>query len=91
MVTARRAERLERLAGELTDALVVPCDLADPDAPGTLVGATLEHFGRVDVVVNNAGMSIVGPAFEDDLDAFRRVVEVNLVARSRSRSSRPGR
>ena len=80
VVTARRAERLERLAGELTDALAVPCDLADPDAPETLVGAALERFGRVDVVVNNAGMSIVGPALEDDLDAFRRVVEVNLVA-----------
>ena len=71
---------MERLAGELTDALAVPCDLADPDAPATLVGAALEHFGRVDVVVNNAGMSIVGAALEDDLDAFRRVVEVNLVA-----------
>ena len=62
VVTARRAERLELLAGDLTDALVVPCDLAEPDAPGTLVDATLERYGRIDVVVNNAGMSIVGPA-----------------------------
>jgi NAD(P)-dependent dehydrogenase (short-subunit alcohol dehydrogenase family) len=80
VVTARRAERLEQLAGALSDALVVPCDLADRDAADTLVGATLERYGRIDVVVNNAGMSIVGSALEDDLDEFRRVVEVDLIA-----------
>ena len=58
----------------------MPCDLAEPDAPDVVVGATLERYGRVDVVVNNAGTSTVGPALEDDLDEFRRIVEVNLVA-----------
>ena len=79
-VAARRAERLEAVAAELTDPLVVPCDLADPDAPRVLVDATLDRYGRIDVVVNNAGISIIRPALDDDIDEFRRVVELDLVA-----------
>ena len=37
VLAARRHERLEKLAGELTDALPVSCDLSEPDAPGALV------------------------------------------------------
>jgi NAD(P)-dependent dehydrogenase (short-subunit alcohol dehydrogenase family) len=80
VVTARRAERLEELAGELADGYAVACDLGDADAPGRLVGETLERFGRVDVVVNNAGVTRIGPALDEELEEFRRVVEVNLVA-----------
>jgi NAD(P)-dependent dehydrogenase (short-subunit alcohol dehydrogenase family) len=80
VVSARRREPLERLAGELEHGHAVACDLADPDAPATLVDATLQHFGRVDVVVNNAGITIIAPALEDDLSDFRRVVEVDLIA-----------
>ncbi len=80
VIAARRADRLEALAGELSDALVVATDLGDPDAPAALVDATLERYGRVDVVVNNAGTGNVVPAVDEDLDVFRKVMEVNLVA-----------
>ena len=80
VVTARRRERLEAVAAELTDGYVHACDLAEPAAPADLVDATLAHFGRVDVVVNNAGFTLIGPALEDDVADFRRVVEVDLVA-----------
>jgi NAD(P)-dependent dehydrogenase (short-subunit alcohol dehydrogenase family) len=43
-----------------------------------LVGASLEHFGRIDVLVNNAGISLILPAEETSLEAWRRVIEVNL-------------
>jgi NAD(P)-dependent dehydrogenase (short-subunit alcohol dehydrogenase family) len=80
VLAARRLDRLERLAGELDDALAVPCDLADPGAPLALVEATLERYGTVDVLVNNAGTDYFAPALEEPVDAFRRVVDVNLVA-----------
>ncbi len=80
VLAARRADRLEQVAADLTDPLVVPCDLADPDAPRTLVDATLARYGHIDIVVNNAGITLINPALEDDLDEFRRVVDVNLVA-----------
>jgi hypothetical protein len=78
VVTARRADRIEELAAELTDALAVPADLADADGARVIVDTTLERYGRVDVLVNNAGMSIINP--DAEVDEFRRVVEVNLIA-----------
>ena len=80
VLAARRRERLEELAGELTDALPVSCDLSEPDAPGALVEAALGRFGRVDVLVNNAGKDAMFPAMEEPVDTFRDVLEVNLVA-----------
>jgi len=79
VLAARRGDRLEQLAGELADALPVQCDLAEPGAPEALVDAALERYGRVDVLVNNAGVESIVPAFEQPPDEFRRVVEVNLV------------
>ncbi|MDQ1459100.1 MAG: hypothetical protein QOI08_584 [Actinomycetota bacterium] len=80
VVAARRAERLEALASELDGALAVACDLTEPGAPEGLVAATLEHYQRVDIVVNNAGVSDPRPALEESTEHFRSVVELNLVA-----------
>lgn len=80
VLAARRRDRLEDLARELTDATVVECDLTDPDAPASLIAATLERYGQVDVLVNNAAMNHVEGATEQPHDAFRQEVEINLVA-----------
>jgi len=80
VLVARRADRLELLADEL-GALAVPADLADPAARDAVVAAALAHHGRVDVLVNNAGISD-GPqrAETEDPADFARAVEVNLTA-----------
>jgi NAD(P)-dependent dehydrogenase (short-subunit alcohol dehydrogenase family) len=80
VLAARRAERVEALARELRDAHAVPCDLARSGAPAALVGAALERFGAIDVVVNNAGVSDPTPAFDETTDKFRATLELNLVA-----------
>jgi NAD(P)-dependent dehydrogenase (short-subunit alcohol dehydrogenase family) len=77
---ARRLERLEQLADALDDALPVQCDLKQPDEIERAVEATLERYGRIDVLVNNAGAVDGTPALEEPLDEFRDVVSVNLVA-----------
>jgi NAD(P)-dependent dehydrogenase (short-subunit alcohol dehydrogenase family) len=79
VVAARRVERLEALASELSDAHVVPCDLTVDGAPAELVAAAIERYGRLDVVVNNAGASEPIPALEETTDHFRASVELNLV------------
>lgn len=80
VVAARRADRLEALAAELPDAVAVPVDLTEPGAPERLVDAALDHYGRLDIVVNNAGVSTATPALEFDVDAFRAEVEIDLIA-----------
>lgn len=80
VLAARRRDRLEQLAEQLDDALAVECDLAEPSAPAALVEATLERYGHVDVVVNNAGLSEPEPALDEVADVFRREIDVNLVA-----------
>jgi NAD(P)-dependent dehydrogenase (short-subunit alcohol dehydrogenase family) len=80
VVAARREERLVELAGELSDALVVPCDVTDPEDRAALLAATVERFGRVDVLVNNAGVTNVAPATEESDEDFAWVMEVNVNA-----------
>jgi NAD(P)-dependent dehydrogenase (short-subunit alcohol dehydrogenase family) len=81
VLVARRRERLERLASELrNDALPVVQDLSEVEHIGAVVDQAVGHYGRVDVLVNNAGMVDVHPAEHEPLEEFRRVVDVNLVA-----------
>jgi NAD(P)-dependent dehydrogenase (short-subunit alcohol dehydrogenase family) len=80
VITARRTERLEELAADLHDPLLVSTDLAAGDGPASVVTGALERFGRVDVLVNNAGASDDIPAIDFPVARFREIVEVNLVA-----------
>lgn len=80
VVAARRADRLDALVAELPDALAVPVDLTAPDAGRTLISATVEHYGRLDVVVNNAGASTAVAALDFDVESFRREIEIDLIA-----------
>ncbi len=80
VLVARRRDRLEALASELRDALPVACDLADSDAPAAVVNASMARHGRIDVLVNNAGVNLVKAATEETVDEFRHELQVNLVA-----------
>jgi len=81
VLVARRKERLEQLATELTnDALPLPTDLSDATQRDQVVKQALDTYGRVDVLVNNAGMVDAEPAIEEPVERFTDVINVNLVA-----------
>jgi NAD(P)-dependent dehydrogenase (short-subunit alcohol dehydrogenase family) len=80
VVTARRADRLDRLADELPGAVVVAADLARDDERERLVATVVERFGRVDVLVNNAGVGHAVAVEDETLDWFRTAMEVNVTA-----------
>lgn len=80
IITARRAERLEELAAHSDRLIPVACDVTGSGAAENLVNTAVERFGRVDVVVNNAGISRVLAAVDDDIDDFRDELEINLIA-----------
>jgi NAD(P)-dependent dehydrogenase (short-subunit alcohol dehydrogenase family) len=79
---ARRADRLEDTAALVRDAgrraLAVATDVADPESCTALVEAAMSEFGRVDVLVNNAGVGTAVPATRESPEQFRSVIDVNL-------------
>ena len=80
VVAARRAERLEALARELGDGLAVTCDVVRQDDRERLMATTLDRFGRVDVLVNNAGVGVPEPAESETPERFAEVLDVNLTS-----------
>ncbi len=80
VLAARRVERLESLANGLSNAVVVRADLAHDEAVPAIIEAALSEFGAIDVVVNNAGISRTVKAVDDDLEDFRRELQIDLVA-----------
>jgi NAD(P)-dependent dehydrogenase (short-subunit alcohol dehydrogenase family) len=79
---ARRVERLEETADLVRKAgrraLAVATDVADPESCTALVEAAMAEFGRVDVLVNNAGVGTAVPATRESPEQFRSVIDVNL-------------
>ncbi|MFZ4718186.1 MAG: SDR family NAD(P)-dependent oxidoreductase [Ilumatobacteraceae bacterium] len=80
VLAARRADRLEALAAELPGAHVVATDVSLPEDRERLVQSTLDRFGRVDVLVNNAGIGHKVAVEDESLDVFRSAMEVNVTA-----------
>jgi NAD(P)-dependent dehydrogenase (short-subunit alcohol dehydrogenase family) len=70
------ARRVDRLAD--TAALAVQTDVADPEECNRLVAKAIERFGRVDVLVNNAGIGTAVPATRETPEQFRQVIDINL-------------
>jgi NAD(P)-dependent dehydrogenase (short-subunit alcohol dehydrogenase family) len=79
---ARRADRLEETARLVRDTgrrvVTVATDVADPAQCQALVDTAFEELGRVDVLVNNAGVGTAVPATRETPEEFRQVIDVNL-------------
>jgi NAD(P)-dependent dehydrogenase (short-subunit alcohol dehydrogenase family) len=78
VLAARRADRLAAAAAELPGSLVVQTDVASPAECEALVDTTLERLGRVDVLVNNAGISKAHRPESEPIDSWREVMAVNV-------------
>lgn len=83
VLAARRRAGLEATAAEIgrlgRSALAVPTDVTDPEACRAAVQAAVGRFGRLDVLVNNAGLGTAVPALRETPAEFREVIEVNLM------------
>lgn len=82
VLAARRSDRLERTRAIVEErgrrALVVTADVSRPGEAQAVVDATMKEFGRVDVLVNNAGKGTAVPSTLETPEQFRDVIDVNL-------------
>src|SRR5581483_12220274 len=73
-------ERLEDLAARLSgESLVLEADVSDEDAARSAVAQAVERFGRLDTVIANAGVMLLGPVEDAPTDEWRRMIDVNLL------------
>ena len=81
-LTARKEQQLNEAAEHLeasgAEVLVVPSDLSNPDVPQQLVDKVMNEYGQIDILVNNAGATWGAPAEEHPLEAWEKVINVNL-------------
>jgi NADP-dependent 3-hydroxy acid dehydrogenase YdfG len=81
-LAARRADRIDALAQRINDdgglAIAVPTDVADERQARAFVEQTYERLGRLDALVNNAGVMLLGPVTGADTAEWRRMIDANL-------------
>jgi NADP-dependent 3-hydroxy acid dehydrogenase YdfG len=79
---ARRTDRLDQLADELradgTSVLTGSTDVTRREDLERLVGSAVDEFGRLDVLISNAGISKIGPVGDGDVDGWSAMIDVNL-------------
>ena len=81
-LVARRVDRLDALASRITaaggSALVLAADITVADQAAGAVARAAQEFGRLDIVVNNAGVMLLGPMLDAPADEWGRMIDINL-------------
>ena len=80
VLVSRRKEKLEEIASLLEDAFVIEADLGDPYAVVRMMDETMERYGRLDILINNAACIIVASSKEVQTEDLLKAFRTNLVA-----------
>jgi short-subunit dehydrogenase len=82
-LAARSADTLHTIVNELHaqdhEAIAVPTDMRNRDAIEAMVDSVFQQYGRIDILINNAGQAVRGHVANVDIDQFRQVFELNVL------------
>ena len=86
-LAARSTDKLTQLAEELQRdghaALVVTTDMRNQAEVAQLIETTVQHYGQLDVLINNAGQAVAGTVAEVDVDQFQQVIDLTVMLNGR--------
>ena len=80
IAAARREDRLQELANQYPNVMAVKCDVGDEADCKNLVEIVIKEYEKIDILINNAGISDPIPALEEDLNQFKRVIQIDLIS-----------
>ena len=80
IAAARREDRLQDLANQYPNVMAVKCDVGVEADCKNVVDTVINEYGKIDILINNAGISDPIPALEEDLDLFKRVIQIDLIS-----------
>ena len=80
IAAARREDRLQDLANQYPNVIAVKCDVGDEAECKNLVEIVIKEYEKIDILINNAGISDPIPALEEDLNQFKRVIQIDLIS-----------
>jgi NAD(P)-dependent dehydrogenase (short-subunit alcohol dehydrogenase family) len=78
-LAARSKEILDDVAQELPGSIPIETDMSIPESVGRMIDETKKHYGRIDILINNAGRGMYGAVENTDIAAFRYVIDLNLM------------
>ncbi len=78
-LVARSKDKLERLARELPDSIAVPADISKVEDVKRMIKQIYEHFGRINILVNNAGKGYDAPIEKTDVDVFHCIFDLDVL------------
>ena len=79
VLVARSKTLLEEESKRLPGSFVVPTDMSKPASIKKMIGSVVKKFGRIDILINNAGQGIYGAVENTDIDSYREITDLNVI------------
>jgi short-subunit dehydrogenase len=79
VLAARSEDVIKKLERELPGSFAVPTDMRSEADIQVLITKTIKHYGRIDVLINNAGQGMYGPVEKTDIEKYKSMFELNVV------------
>lgn len=79
VLAARSKDKLDKLAAELPDAIAIETDMTKADSISNMVKAAFKHYGRIDILINNAGQGYDSAVEDIETDKFQHIFDLTLI------------